>query len=190
MHAVALRGRDEGAHLFETFWRQPLLAAAALHGKAIGGFLIWPTKLMTAFVRVNPLLDGRRDAVEQLRVHDKETGIGRAVIVELPVNHGRALAAELLATVEREFPRRKEIAVAANRRDILVRSRDAVANRCGRVLRARRRSQGEQDAEAEPQEEAETGSLRSQSDQCFQKCPHLLRARSYHSAATTWSGMA
>ena len=54
MHAVALGGGDEAAHLLETLGRQPLLGPPALHGEAIGQLLVRATELVPAFMRVDP----------------------------------------------------------------------------------------------------------------------------------------
>lgn len=106
MHAVAFGGRDETADLFEALWRKPALAPAALHGKAIGGFFVRPAKLVAAFVGKDPLLNGCRNLVEQARVHNEEAWIRRTIVVELVVNDGRSLPAQLFAIVEFEFARR------------------------------------------------------------------------------------
>lgn len=126
MHAVALRRRNEGADFFQTFGRQPALAAAALDGKTVGRFFIGAAELVSALVRVDPLLDGRRYLVEQPRVHDQKARISGAVIVELVVDDSRTLAAELFAAIELELAGRYEMRLAADVIDILLRRRGCV----------------------------------------------------------------
>ncbi len=81
MHHVAFGRGDEVADFIKTGRRQPAVAAAALNRKAVSGLLIGPTKLVSAFMRENPLLHGCRDTSEQLGVHDQEAGVSGAVVV-------------------------------------------------------------------------------------------------------------
>src|SRR5262245_48195604 len=58
MYVVGLSRRHEQAYVFQPFGRQPSLPTAALHGEAVGRFLVGAAKLVAALVGVDPQLDG------------------------------------------------------------------------------------------------------------------------------------
>src|SRR6478736_7373395 len=104
VHRVALGGGDELADVVEPLGRQPLLAASALDGEAVGRLLVWTAELVAALVRVDPHLYGSRDARHQFGIENQEARVGGAIIVELAVNDGRTLAADHGLTVEVQLP--------------------------------------------------------------------------------------
>src|SRR5262245_37655369 len=61
VHAVALGRRDEPTDLFEALGCQPALPTPALHGKAVGRFLVGSAELMSTLVGVDPQLYRCRD---------------------------------------------------------------------------------------------------------------------------------
>ena len=123
MHAVTFGRRDELADVVEAFGGQPPLAAATLHGKTVGGFLVGAAKLMTAFMREDPHFDRRGDLVHQFRIENQEARVSRAVVVELAVEHNRALAALCFLAVEAEIARVHDLGAGTNVRGIFFRRR-------------------------------------------------------------------
>ena len=98
-----------------------------------------PTELVPAFVRVDPQLDGRGDPAQQLLVEDEEARIGRPIVVEVVVDHRRALAAEQLAAVDLQLAGGHELRVATDVSHIFLRR--------GARLRTGRTPHGDQQGE-------------------------------------------
>ena len=171
MHGVAFCRRYERAYLFQALLCQPALAATALDSETIGGFLIGPAKLVPALMGVDPLLDRGRNAFEQSRIHDEEAGVGCAIVIELAVDDGRALTAELLAAVECKFTGLKDVAVATGGRDVLIRRRYPILYVRARILCARAWGRYQTYAQAEAQDESADESPRCHAADCFQNCP-------------------
>src|SRR5581483_714074 len=120
VHGVALGRGDEAADLLQTVGREPSLAAAALHGKAIRRLLVGTAELVAALVRVDPHLDRRRDLVEQLGVEDQEARIGGAVVIEVVVEDRGPLPAQQPLPVEPQIARGDDLGVSADMRNVLL----------------------------------------------------------------------
>ena len=115
VYVVGLGWRHEKAHVLQPFGRKPSLPSAALHGKAIGGFLVGAAKLVAALVGMDPQLDGKRfDARQQFWIEDEEPRKSRALIVELVVEHGGSRAADDIVTVDRKHARRHNLSITTH----------------------------------------------------------------------------
>src|SRR4030095_11803336 len=103
VHAVAFGRCDEPADLFQTIGREPPFPAPTLHRETIRRLLVGTAELVAALVCMDPELHRGRHPAQQSWVENEEAGIGGAVIVELMVEHGRALAANDPAVIELEL---------------------------------------------------------------------------------------